>query len=202
MDQNINLLAELSTPKSTLLYARSIVAISLTLLFILLAISGIKWIELKSDQSKLQPLQTKKQNLLSQIDVVTKELNSTKQEVPVLHNLISIDPSQLLGFSRYLDDLAEFTPEGIWLEELTFGQPADYITIKGTSLSASLVPTFLKALNKSDDLGKKPFTTLQLQKMENTNYIKFTLSTITETAAPIANATATTTTPISKAGKH
>jgi len=201
MDQNINLLAELSTPKSALLQARSIVAISLTLLFILLSISGIKWLELKNAESKLPPLQTTKQNLLNQIDTVTKELNSSTQEVPVLHNLISIDPSQLLGFSRYLDDLAEFTPEGIWLEELTFGQPENYTAIKGTSLSASLVPTFLKALNKSDDLGKKPFTTLQLQKMENTNYIKFTLSTLTETT-PITNATATTTLPISKAGKH
>lgn len=183
MQQNINLLSALPTPKVTVFPTTLLFKILGAWLLMLVLIYVINLGITKSKESDLRGLEQNKQGILNQIDTITKVINNIKETKTVVAITAPIVPlAQTLGFSRYLEDFAKFVPDGMWLEIITLTEPEDSIKLQGTALSAALLPTFLNSLNQSKSLNDKQFATLQLQKTESTNMMQFILNTIADMA--------------------
>lgn len=178
--QNINLLDALPRTTQNVLNSNligKILGIS-TALLVIIYVVGI--IDYKFKQLKLTTLQQTSQSLLKQITNTNQAIDSLKTRT-----LPEISPGtelQTLGFSPYLNDLAQSMPEGVWLEQIDFSQPEDSIQLQGITTSIGLIPVFFNALNNSNYLANKKFSTMVLQKIQNSNETKFIIGNVHQQA--------------------
>ena len=82
-----------------------------------------------------------------------------------------------IGFYHYLEDLAKFTPEGVWLDNIVFSQLEGEVLLNGNSTTAAGISAFMDVLSKSGNFSNKKFAALELQKIPKSNNIHFVLST-------------------------
>ena len=178
MTQNINLLDELGIQPISAFNSMLIGQISIGWILLLILIYVSASITHSSKQKTLLTLETTQKNLLANITanqeiILPKENTATADPKALPQSSIN-----LLGFYRYLDDLARFTPNGIWLNNIIFSDAGESITIKGSSIAPSGVSIFLNSLHNSTSLYNKKFGAMQLKKSATSSNIDFTLSTV------------------------
>jgi Tfp pilus assembly protein PilN len=182
MSQNINLLTTLPsypktgfTPKTLLQLFLCWLALLIVIYFFAVGVSIHR-------QSKLQNLQQKEKALLEQIDNTGKTIATYKSIAlrgaitTALGQNATVERAKA-GFYEYLNDLAEFTPPGIWLQSIIIDNSSGDISLQGSAYSAALVANFLQKLDKSDIYPGKKFGTLKLKKSDTENIVSFTLGT-------------------------
>ena len=179
MTQNINLLDELNIQPISTFNSRLIGQIALGWILLLTLIYILALGIHAGNQKTLATLETTQKNLLAEIAANQETISPPKVSTTTDSKVIPQSQINLLGFYRYLDDLAKFTPYGVWLNNIIFSEAeADKsITIKGSSIAPSGVSTFLNSLHGSTSLQNKNFGTMQLQKNATSSNIDFTLST-------------------------
>lgn len=184
MSQNINLLEELTVNPVSAYNCRLLARISIGWVLLLALIYAIT-LSLYSNQKKtFRALETTQKTLTTKIATYKQELAALD---PAYINDLSPNSSSLLGFHRYLEDLAKFTPQGIWIKEMIFSEPDGAVTFKGSTIAASGISTFLNALGKSQSLNGKKFDTLHLQKDTESDGNDFIINTApSHTGANIA----------------
>ena len=70
------------------------------------------------------------------------------------------------GYSRYLTALARQTTPGVWLTGLEIGGKAGALLIKGRALESSLVPAYIRALNREGPIAGRRIDELRLTAKE------------------------------------
>lgn len=124
-------------------------------------------IDLEFTQHKLQ----------TQLNTLTRELALFNDKTSQSLGDFAIGSINAVGFYHYFEDLAKFTPEGVWLDNIVFSQLDGEVLLNGNSTTAVGVSAFMDILSKSDDFSNKKFSVFQLQKTPNSNNIHFVLST-------------------------
>lgn len=193
MTQNINLLTEITLQPISALNSRLMVQICTGWILLLALIYVITFGINTNKQKNMAALALTQKNLIATLAVYTQTL-STIQNITLAN--LPIGSGSLIGFYRYLEDLASLTPHGTWLNYFNFSETDNSITLKGSTIAASGVSALLKSLDKVT-LRNKRFSTLQLQENLETNNIDFVISTVEAGASPITannpRATETTT---------
>lgn len=185
MGQNINLLEALPKPTIVVFQTNLVFQILAGWLGLLMLIYALGFLNLMLKEKDLAKLEQTKQTLNTQITEATKIFDQLNQTAPsAAVTTPTTNASQMRGFSAYLEDLAKYTPNNIWYEFITFLEPGGKVVLQGTALSPALIPNLISSLGNSQALKEKKFGTLQLQKIEKENAIKFSLGTETISVAP------------------
>lgn len=179
--QNINLLTALSLKPTEALDANLILQIIAAWVLVL---TLIYFVALGFDlhkQKNLTKLEHTQTDLQSQVDNLNQKL-ATFTSKPLEHlEKLPFSSTYTIGFYHHLEDLAKFTPDGIWIDNIIFSQPEDLVIIKGNATTAAKVPFFLTALDTASSFEGDKFSTLQLQKAPTSNNVNFTIGTATAT---------------------
>lgn len=85
-----------------------------------------------------------------------------RQRQHVLAEIESAGGAVAQGFSPFLVALARQRPDGMWLTGLTIGGGASDVVIKGRALDGSLVPAYIRALNREPSLSGRSVAELKL----------------------------------------
>ena len=124
-------------------------------------------IDLEFTQSSLQ----------SQLSTLTRQLALFDNKASQSLGDFAVGSINAIGFYHYLEDLAKFIPEGVWLDNIVFSQSEGEVLLNGNSTTAAGVSAFMDVLSKSSDFSNKKFAALELQKIPKSNNIHFVLST-------------------------
>ena len=183
MEQNINLITTLNIQPLSFFDAKLISQIIGGWFLLLVLIYTVAFSLNSPKQKTIANLESTKKTLQTQIGNLNTELSSfdTTDRIKSLKDL-PFSSTNSIGFYGYLADLAKFTPNGIWLKDITFSQPDGLILLKGSTSAAAEIPLFIESLEASNNLKDKNLGTLQIQKAPNTNNIDFILGTVTTTA--------------------
>lgn len=179
-NQNINLLEELVVHPISAFNSKFIIQASIGLILILALIYGLAIATNSDKEKKLAKLEMTKQNLSKKIEAYDYESSTFAKRTENLKKLpsASID---ILGFYRHFQDLAKFTPDGVWLSDIIISEPNNQITIMGSTVTAHGVSTLIHALAQSKSFSGKKFSEIKLQKDTVSKNIDFTISTATPT---------------------
>ncbi|MBU0744857.1 MAG: PilN domain-containing protein [Gammaproteobacteria bacterium] len=181
MPQNINLLEELTIKKIYAFNSRLITQISLGWILLLILIY-ILAIGINADRKKtILKLEVVQKTIETKINSYNQILLPLKENVLPDVKTLPSGSINFLGFYRYLEDLAKFTPHGVWLTNIVFSEPNELVTIQGSAIIASSVSALINSLSKSDDFKNKKFDALQLRENISTGNTDFTISTLAPT---------------------
>jgi MSHA biogenesis protein MshI len=112
---------------------------------------------------------------------VTLQMQVTKLEAIAqvqtqILTVINQDKPKALSLAKYMRGLARQTIDGIWLTGFSLDQKAHTVTLRGRSLSADVLPEYMKKLGKEPVFSGQLFGGLQIQAP--------TQSVVTNTANP------------------
>lgn len=118
-------------------------------------------------------------------DPQREELARLQQEVAARQQVVAaltrVRDSYTRGVSGYLESFARQAPQGMWLTGFTVQGGGESLVIRGSSLSADLVPVFLQGLSGETALRGTHFGLLQiLREQDNNHHVDFTLYTGSE----------------------
>jgi Tfp pilus assembly protein PilN len=179
MTQNINLIENLNLQPTSLFNSKLIVQISLGWILLLILVYFLAFGVNANKQKTLLTLEDTHKNLLEKISSYNQVSVMVQNQLLTDIRSLPIGSLNLLGFSSYLEDLAKYTPDGVWLSEIVFSEADNVITLKGSAISAIGVSTFLRLLeDKSVRLHEKKLDMLQLEKNSETNNIDFIVGSV------------------------
>jgi len=99
----------------------------------------------------------------------------------VLAALTRVTNSYTHGVSNYLESFSRQAPKGVWLTGFTVRAGGEKLVIRGRSLQAALIPTFLQQLSRESVLSGTEFGLLQIQREKpSMRFVDFTVYTGTE----------------------
>ena len=182
MRQNVNLLLSLPKPKKEILSAVHIMQILGVLLLALILLSGINLWGIKKQNKKLLALIEQQTKLRAEFSRYSryKSTSSTKghnieEEKNLLRILANKQKLKVNGFSDYLLALAQYTPCGLWLNNITIRQ--NTINLTGNADSPETIPDFLQALRQSYRFRSLNFKVFDVSK-KGDKPLGFIMSTI------------------------
>lgn len=176
MTQNINLLEEISIQPISAFNSKLMVQVAMVWMLLLILIYLLTLGVYLNNQKISLHLETVQNKLLTTIKNRDQAV-STHDETPTLKDF-PCGSGSMGGFYKYLEDLAKFTPDEVWLNSMVFSVADDAITIQGSSTAAVGVSMLLNALNKSSTFHSRKFNTLLLEKDSESSRTDFTISTI------------------------
>jgi hypothetical protein len=193
IEQQINLYDERFREKKLLLSAAQVATLVVALL---LGISGWSFlIEMKSDMARQENLQVKadQQRLNQELHAastelaqlvaasqVDQELAGVSREVGARKKVLAFVNSNQFGsgqgYSSYLVALSELQVDNVWLEEISLAD--DYVKIRGSALSADLVPVYFNQFGKQSVFNGRRFEIFQLKRQDDTDWkVDFEIAT-------------------------
>lgn len=89
--------------------------------------------------------QQKSNKLNNQIDEVQKQIDRHKKLAGVVKEKQGWENK---GFAPFMQLLADTLPEKVWLQSIQIGQGGQAIKLEGQTLDPSLLPQFIKRINK------------------------------------------------------
>jgi len=112
-------------------------------------------------------------------------LASLEQELAARQKVVSalkrVKNSYTRGVSNYLESFSRQAPKGMWLTGFTVQAGGEGLVIRGRSLQAALVPTFLQQLSSENTLSGTEFGLLHIQREKpGAHFVDFTVYTGTE----------------------
>lgn len=182
MEQNINLLTELPSVSQIYLSAKQIIKVVIGWLILLVIVAALNLLLLPAG-NQVANLVTQKNNANIVLTATTKETNELMGKAEkvgakvVTSEAAKSESAKTAGFSQYLTILAEFTPEGIELDNFKFSSINHDIELTGKALTESLLPEYIDILNNNLNFFNKKFNELSLQKNETNKTVEFTINT-------------------------
>ena len=122
-------------------------------ILLLILVSSIAFSINSVKQRELARLEVAKESVLAKIDEYDKEMNIGKLETV---------SGSLFGFSSYFKDIANFTPNGVWLSNIVLSGQDGSVIMKGHAISSSGVSALLEVLHNVPNFRDKKFHTLQV----------------------------------------
>lgn len=116
--------------------------------------------------------------LASDIPFVTRvkdledKFQAKKAELDSLRHLIN-----RRGFSEYLRDLAQKTPDTLWLNQIQINHDSSSITLNGYSTRPDALPEFMNNLLDTDAFKQETFNLFFVKTIKNHPYLKFSIAT-------------------------
>jgi len=177
MAQNINLLADLNVRSPAVLNSSLTIQISISWVFILIFIYLVTYVFYAIKQKELLNLETIQKNLTSRIATYKKALPGINIENKDVKSSYEPSLTSIKGFYGFLEDLANFVPQGIWVNDFVISKEDNSVTITGTSILSSGPSVLINALSKSTNFRDKKFVTIRLLENTNTHNTDFTITT-------------------------
>jgi hypothetical protein len=193
IDQQINLYDERFREKKILLSAAQAASILLILLF---AVSGWSYlIQANLDQARDEKLMlaTDQQKLMNELNAASAELNrlladsrvdeeiaDVSREVNARKKVLAFVSSNQFGsgqgFSSYLVALSELHVDNVWLDEISLAE--DYIKIRGSALSAELIPEYFGQFSEQPVFRGNRFDIFAVDRKQETDWkVDFEIAT-------------------------
>jgi len=181
VEQNINLLHGLPSDRSSKYTGPQFLLLILGgFLGLLLLIYFVNFWLYKNAQSNLMQLLVTKDAVTKQVVRLKKQLGVQDVEEDGSKAFVEVKRLRFskIGFSSYLEELAQYAPYGIWLNGVSFDLKMGMLSfmLNGKTLSTALLSRFIKTIEQHHVFGKIDFISLRLQKNEKDNFASFTLS--------------------------
>jgi Tfp pilus assembly protein PilN len=122
--------------------------------------------------SKAYPLLATDIPLADQVHKLERAYKAKKDELDSLEYLII-----RRGFSEYMLDLAEITPNTLWLNEIHINHQSDNITLSGYSTHPDAVSDFMSRLLSTSAYKNVIFNLFFVKSIKNHPYVKFSIAT-------------------------
>lgn len=116
-----------------------------------------------------------------QLEAEQKKLQEqNNQEKIMVERLNTIQKMSNKGFSQYLTALSEQTVTGLWLTDFAFKNldSGEYIKLKGSALSADLVPKFMDNISHENIFKGSTFQVFILEQNKKNQAFNFVLETV------------------------
>jgi len=175
--QNIDLITTLTVRSGYRFNAKFILQITVGWILFFVLIYVIAFGSNLHKKRVLIDLEFTRNGLQTQLNTLTRQLALFDNEASQSLGDFAIGSINAIGFYHYLEDLAKFTPEGVWLDNIVFSQSEGEVMLNGNSTTAAGISDFMNALSKSGNFSNKKFAVLELQKIPKSNNIHFVLST-------------------------
>jgi hypothetical protein len=194
MNQQINLFQPIFRKERKLLSFETMLQICAVVLIALAGLYAYGWWHTQQLNGDVARLQKQHQKRLAQLERVSREASKRpaqtqvqdeiarlqaelKAERYILSLLDGDEVGQATGFSEYLQIFTRRVVQGMWLKEFVVYDGGDHMLIRGGSVSADLVPKFLKGLSQEPQLQGMHFSVLQMARDKpNKSWIEFVLS--------------------------
>lgn len=96
----------------------------------------------------------------------------------ILELLTDNQSDQALGFSRYLNALADQAQREVWLTRIQLDSTRDAVNLEGSTFKPEQIPALLRGLQKSQAFKGRHFASLRMQQNpENAAQTDFSVST-------------------------
>jgi Tfp pilus assembly protein PilN len=161
--QRINLLDTLPKRRKDYMCAEVLLPLLIAWALLLFVIYACSWSITARQQIKLKNTLAKRHAITQQLIVLNKNpVGSGKESAGAF-----LTAQNAEKFSVYLEDLAEATPKGIWLQTISFSNLGKAVLITGNSLSTAFIPEFLHNLSNAKFFVGKNFNVLKVTKLES-----------------------------------
>ncbi len=198
INQQVNLFQPIFRKERKLLSFKVLTQACAAVVVVLLTMYG--WSVQQTQQMKTDLLQLKKQQtqFSTQLAEVSDRLagmktdtapqlalTSLEQELAARQKVVAalkrVKDSYTHGVSNYLESFSRQAPKGVWLTGFSVQAGGENLVIRGRSLQAALVPTFLQQLSNESALSGTEFGLLHIQREKpNTRFVDFTVYTGTQ----------------------
>ena len=118
---------------------------------------------------------------------IQKQRKALREKTRVLSALAHQDTHNAKGFSPYLTSLATRRVEGVWLEQIEFGDGGKRIRLVGKALNPASVPVLINRLSSEEPFRGKEFKKLVMKRPEGkdrASFVEFELATSERKPAP------------------
>lgn len=180
MTQNINLIEDLNIRPVSAFNSKLMAQVTVVWVLLLFLIYAIN---INIDSHKANTI-TKLER--TEKELMTKVSSYSQGFLPVqgtseanLENIPATSTKNIDGFYGYLEDLAKYTLQGVWLTDISFTGNKE-ITLKGKAISASGVSSFLNSLGSAKNLENKNLGTLELKKEPDLDITTFIISSVVD----------------------
>jgi Tfp pilus assembly protein PilN len=107
------------------------------------------------------------------IDVITKQLQARKKAIRFVENN-QFGSGE--GFSSYFKSLSNLKVDDVWLDDIFIS--GSFVKIKGSALSANLIPTYFASFSKESVFRGQRFQLFELDRKPGTDWkVDFTIAT-------------------------
>jgi len=125
-------------------------------------------------QTKLYP-KSESQHLTQKLDLLKSE---RRQKTRVLSRLQDQAISNAVGFSSYLDALAQQRMPELWLTRIRIQEGGEQMFLDGSALQANLVPEYLQRLATEKAFGGRVFQAFTLARpADGAGHLNFSIGT-------------------------
>lgn len=192
MNQQINLYQIEELPEPVILTFMHMLQSTVIFIFILLLVTGYKFIscyhyqtefsslkdrknslsvELEKAQSSI-PVKEEKEKLIQQISMLETAAIQMKKMQATLNQLQYNDTK---GFSKYLVALAKYNVAELWLTSFKLSSGGAVIKLGGKTTNAENVPKLLQKLGRDPAFEGKTFEVFKIYTEDKEKLIKFTI---------------------------
>ncbi|MCF6338387.1 MAG: PilN domain-containing protein [Gammaproteobacteria bacterium] len=198
INQQVNLFQPIFRKERKLLSFKVLIQACAAVLIVLLIIYG--WSvqqtqQIETDLAQLKKRQTQFSTQLAEVSIRLAgmktdtapqlALTSLEQELAARQKVVAaltrVKDSYTHGISNYLESFSRQAPKGVWLTGFSVQAGGEGLVIRGRSLQAALVPTFLQQLSNENALSGTEFGLLQIQREKpDTRFVDFTVYTGTQ----------------------
>lgn len=191
MNQSINLLKAL--PKKNIRLSASIIGWATLLTLVILVIITVSLFQINAKEDKtlaevekeLQMVQQEYDKLVKKYPLLVSDLPLEKQIKDLEENLqAKKDELNFLehivfrrGFSQYMYDLAQVTPNTLWLSDININHESKSINLNGYVMNHHTVAEFMHKLVTTPSFKDDDFNLFFVKTVKNHSYLKFSIAT-------------------------
>jgi len=128
---------------------------------------------LKASNETLSPKQGEQTKLA--LVARLEKLQAQRAQQTQMLRLAGRLPDARLGFSEYLEALAEHHPPGLWLKGITLSQDGERVRLEGRTFKAELVPKFLTALASGSEFAGARFDNFEVSSADDGGPLTFSV---------------------------
>ncbi len=169
--QQINLLSSLPRQKLVLIKVWHMVLIGIFACFLLILWWGNNYKKNQELKKKIDTLVVAQKKLTDQLLSLSKMANTEepealRQKEKLIELLNSKQNISIQKFIKYLQLLADVTPDNLWLTQITAQNSTDILNIHGEAYQVSAVLHYVNLLNQFDVFNKHPFSVVTLTELK------------------------------------
>ena len=165
--QQINLLNSLPKQKIAFIKVWHMVLIGIFACLLLILWWGSNYKKNQELKRKIDTLVLAQKNLTDQLLSLSKvakteEPEALRQQEQLIELLNSKQNISIQKFIKYLQLLADVTPDNLWLTQITAQNSTDVLNIQGEAYQVPAVLHYVNLLNQFDVFNKHPFSVVTL----------------------------------------
>jgi len=180
LSQQINLYSPALLPEREWVTGRNVSLAALALLVVLLLASGVAQYRLATATTRAKAAEQAVADLKSQVQSASQALAAARVPVDkdaelarlqrgindreqILALLAQGSPKEGMGFAEYFRGLARQAVPGLWLTGFSLGAGGSGLEIRGRMVDQSLLPEYIRRLNKEKVFAGREFAALDVR---------------------------------------